>query len=129
MTWLEIGSVGFAYDAHNINVMSASLEIFCERTERALAVWQLKIHAAITKPICKSRPTSQRLAQASGGRNGYCGTQPEFNQRLIANELRRQCLTLITGQQFDAFGALNVKRGYAQPNLNRTAAQIPYVRF
>jgi hypothetical protein len=45
----EINSVGFAYDAHNINVMSASIEVFCERTERALQTWQFKVHAAITQ--------------------------------------------------------------------------------
>ena len=48
----------------------------------------------------------------------------------MTNELRKQCLTLLTAQQFDAFGALELSsQGYAQPNPARTAAQMPYVRF
>jgi hypothetical protein len=128
----EINSVGFAYDAHNINVMSASIEIFCERTERALQTWQLKVHAAITQAyLAKMQAYEEALAQARAAAGTViAGRNPDFNQRLVANELRKQCLTLVTGQQFDAFGALELSaEGYAQPNLVRTAAQMPYVRF
>jgi hypothetical protein len=128
----QVGSVGFAYDAHDVNVMSASIEIFCERTELAFAAWQLKVHAAITQGYqAKIEAYEQALAQARAAAGTViAGRNPEFNQRLVANELRKQCLTLITGQQFDAFGALELSsEGYAQPNLNRTAAQMPYVRF
>jgi hypothetical protein len=53
-----------------------------------------------------------------------------FNAQIIASELRKQCLTLVTAQQFDAFGALEIsKHGQAQPNLARTASQMPYIRF
>ena len=73
----------------------------------------------------------QALAQARAAAGTvFAGQNPQFNQRLIANELRRQCLTLITGQQFEAFGALELSaEGYAQPNLSRSADQMPYVRF
>jgi hypothetical protein len=128
----EVGSVGYAYDAHNINVMSASIEIFCERTERAFEAWQLKVHAAITQAyLAKVQSYEEALAQARAAAGTVvAGRNPEFNLRLVKNELRKQCLTLITGQQFDAFGALELStEGYAQPNLARTAAQMPYVRF
>jgi hypothetical protein len=128
----EINSVGFAYDAHNVNVLSLSIEIFCERTERAFGAWQLKVHAAITQAyLAKKQAYEQALAQAQAAAGTViAGRNPEFNQRLVANELRKQCLTLITGQQFDAFGALELSaEGYAQPNFSRSADQMPYVRF
>jgi hypothetical protein len=79
----------------------------------------------------KVQAYEQALAQArAAAQTVIAGRNPEFNKRLVALELRRQCLTLLTGQQFDGFGALELSaEGYAQPNLARTAAQMPYVRF
>ena len=128
----EVGSIGFAYDAANVKVLSASIEIFCERTERRYQEWQLKTHAAITQAyLAKVQDYEQKLAQARAAAGTViAGRNPDFNQRLVASELRLQCLSLLTGQQFDAFGALELSaEGYAQPDLDRTAAQMPYVRF
>jgi hypothetical protein len=128
----EVGSVPFAYDAYQVETMAATVEIFCERTERAFAAWQLKVHAAITQAYqAKMQAYTDALAQARAAAGTViAGHNPDFNQKLVANELRRQCLTLVTGQQFDAFGALELSTdGYAQPNLDRTTAQMPYVRF
>jgi hypothetical protein len=128
----EIGSVGVAYDAHHVQVMSASIGIFCTRTERAMTVWQLKTHAAITQAYqAKAQAYEQALSQARAAAEAViAGRNPQFNRRLVSNELRRQCVTLVTGQQFDSFGALELStEGYAQPSLGRTADQMPYVRF
>jgi hypothetical protein len=128
----ETGSIGFAYDTHLIHVHSASIEIFCERTERAYQAWQLKTHAAITQAyLAKVQDYEQKLAQARAAAGTViAGRNPEFNQRLVTNELRLQCLSLLTGQHFDAFGALEMSsEGYAEPNLDRTAVQMPYIRF
>jgi len=128
----EVGSIGFAYDAHKVHMLSASIEIFCERTERHYQEWQLKTHAAITQAyLAKVQDYEQKLAQARATADTViAGRSPDFNQRLVANELRLQCLSLLTGQHFDAFGALELSaEGYAQPNFDRTTEQMPYVRF
>jgi hypothetical protein len=128
----EIGSVPFAYEAYQVEMLAATVEIFCERTERAYAAWQLKVHAAITQGYqAKLQEYEQMLAQAKAAAGTViAGRNPEFNARLVTTELRRQCLALITAQQFDAFGALELSsQGYAQPNLTAAAAQMPYVRF
>ncbi len=128
----EEGSIGFAFDCRGIQVHSASIEIFCERTERHYQAWQLKTHAVITQAyLAKVQDYEQRLAEARAAAGVViAGRNPEFNQRLINNELRLQCLTLLTGQHFDAFGALEMSTGgYAQPNIDRAATQMPYVRF
>ena len=128
----EIGSVPIAYEAYQIELLAATVEIFCERTERTYAAWQLKIHAAITQGYqVKQRAYEQALAQARASAGVVIsGHNPVFNARLVSDELRKQCLTLITAQQFDAFGALELSsQGGAQPNLDQTAIQMPYVRF
>ncbi len=128
----EISSVPVAYMAYKVELLAVTIEIYCERTDRALDVWRLKVHGAITQGYqAKQQAYEQALAQARAAAGvQISGRNPAFNQRLIANELRKQCLTLLTAQQFDAFGALELSsQGYAQPNLARTAAQMPYVRF
>jgi hypothetical protein len=128
----EISSLPVAYIAYQIELIAATIEIFCARTPRAVQIWQLKMHAAITQGYqAKQQEYAQALAQAQAAAAvQISGRNPAFNQRLIANELRKQCLTLLTAQQFDAFGALELSsQGYAQPNLARTAVQMPYVRF
>jgi hypothetical protein len=128
----EVGSVAFAYNVHEIETLAANIEIFCERTETAFTAWQLKTHAGITQAyLAKVQAYQEALSQAQAAAGvQIAGQNPDFNQRIIANELRRQCLTLFTAQQFDAFGALELSaEGYAQPNLDRSAQQMPYVRF
>lgn len=125
-------SVAFAYDAHELELLAANVEIYCERTEQAYSAWQLKIHAGITQAyLAKEQAYEQALAQAKADAGTViAGRNPDFNQRIVSTELRRQSLTLITAQQFDAFGALELSaEGYAQPNLVRTGEQMPYVRF
>jgi hypothetical protein len=128
----EIGSVAYAYDAYQVEVFAATIEIFCERTDRAYKAWQLKMHAAITQGYqAKEQAYEQALAQARAAAGTVIsGRNPLFNTQIVTNELRKQVLTLVTAQQFDAFGALELSsEGYAQPDLSKTDAQMPYVRF
>jgi hypothetical protein len=128
----EVGSVAISFETGKMEEISANIEIFCYRTERAMAVWQLKMHAAITQAyLAKQQAYEQALAQARAAAGTVIsGRNPGFNQRFVANELRRQCVTMVTGQQFDGFGALEVTpEGYAQPDLARTQEQMPYVRI
>jgi hypothetical protein len=128
----ETGSVPIAYEAYQVEMLAATVEIFCERTERAVQAWQIKTHGAILAGYQqKQQAYESALAQARAAAGVVIqGKNPLFNQRVIGNELRKQCLTMLTAQQFDAFGALELStEGYAQPNLNRATEQMPYVRF
>jgi hypothetical protein len=128
----ETGSVPIAYMAYQIELFAVTVEIFCDRTARALQAWQIKTHGAILAGYQqKLQAYESALAQARAAAGVVIqGKNPLFNQRFIGNELRKQCLTLLTAQQFDAFGALELSaEGYAQPNLARSAQQMPYVRF
>ncbi|MBO0901167.1 hypothetical protein J1G43_14470 [Cellulomonas sp. zg-ZUI22] len=128
----EVGSVAYAYHARQVRSMAATVEIFCQRTARATKAWQLKTHAALTQGyLAKLQQYESRLAEAEAQAGVViAGRNPLWNQRLVATELRKQALTVLTAQHFDAFGALELSsQGYAQPDLVRTAQQMPYVRF
>jgi hypothetical protein len=128
----EVASVPVAIDTWKVRSFAITIEIFCERTDRAYDAWKIKTHAAITQAyLAKQQAYEQALAQAEAAAGVViAGRNPIFNAKLVADELRKQCITLVTAQQFDAFGALTLTGdGYAQPNLARSAAQMPYVRF
>lgn len=128
----EVGSVSVAYFGHGMRNLAATVEIFCERTPRAYKAWQLKAHAAITQGyLAKVQAYESALAEAAAKAGVVIsGRNPGWNQRITTTELRKQCLTMITAQHFDAFGALSLSaEGYPQPHLARAAAQMPYVRF
>lgn len=128
----EVGSVGFSYVTYQVRDFAATVEVFCERTARAFKAWQLKAHDAITQGYqAKLQDYENKLAEAAAATGVVVsGRNPMWNQRITTTELRKQCLTLLTAQQFEAFGALEVSaQGYPQPNLARADAQMPYVRF
>jgi hypothetical protein len=128
----EVGSVSVAYYGHGIRDLAATVEVFCERTERAMKAWQLKTHAAITQGyLAKQQAYESKLAEAAAAAGVViAGRNPLWNQRIATTELRKQCITMLTAQQFESFGALELSpQGYPQPNLARAETQMPYVRF
>ncbi|WTW92503.1 hypothetical protein OG216_03540 [Streptomycetaceae bacterium NBC_01309] len=128
----EVGSTAFSSLTYHVRGFAMTIEIFCRRTERAYRAWQLKTHAAITTGyLAKVQAYESALAEAAAEAGVVIsGRNPLWNQRLVSTEMRKQCLTLLTAQQFDAFGALeNSTEGYPQPNLERSGEQMPYVRF
>jgi hypothetical protein len=128
----KTGSIPFAYEAIHIETLAEAIEILCERTEHAFAAWQLKIHDGISQAYqARLQAYEEALSQARATAGAQiAGQNPDFNARIIATELRRQCLALITRQQFDSFGALDVSAaGYAEPDLTRSEEQMPYVRL
>ncbi|MCS0500446.1 hypothetical protein [Protaetiibacter mangrovi] len=128
----EVGSVSISTFGWKLRDFAATIEIFCERTERAMLTWRLKTHAALTQGyLAKQQQYESKVAEAEAAAGVVIsGRNPGWNARIVAAELRKQCITLLTAQQFDAFGALEVSaQGHPQPNLARTAAQMPYVRF
>lgn len=128
----EVGSIAIAYETYQVELLALTIEIFCERTERAFQAWQLKTHAAITQGyLAKKQAYDAALAQAKAAAGVVVsGRNPAFNAQIITSELRKQSITLLTAQQFDAFGALELSpQGFAQANLARVKDQMPYVRF
>ncbi|HET7761965.1 MAG TPA: hypothetical protein VFL46_06350 [Phycicoccus sp.] len=128
----EVGSVSVATFGWKLRDFAMTVEIFCERTARAMTAWQLKTHAALTQGfLAKQQAYESKVAEAAAAAGVVIsGRNPLWNSRIVTTELRKQCITLLTAQQFDAFGALELSpQGYPQPNLARSEQQMPYVRF
>ena len=86
----EVGSVAIAYEAYKIELLALTIEVFCERTERAFTAWQLRRTRRSPRATWpRSRPTNEALAQAQAaagvvisGRNP--GVQPADHHRRAA---------------------------------------------
>lgn len=128
----EDGSIPIAYYAWGLRGLAVTIQVFCERTRQALKLWQLAAHSAITQGfLTKMQDYESRLAEAAVVAGfGIQGRNPAWNRQIIQTELRKQCLTLLTAQHFEAFGALEISRaGHPQPELRRVGEQMSYVRF
>ncbi|MFD4502964.1 hypothetical protein [Streptomyces sp. NPDC058457] len=128
----EEGSLAVGLFASKVNAVTATLEILAERTDRAWAQWQEKAYAAIQQAyLTRKSEYEQALAEAAAaGGVTVTGRNPAANRATILAELRKACVTELTAQQFDAFGALSTDpAGRPQLNLVRTSQQGKYVRF
>jgi hypothetical protein len=128
----ETGSVGIGLKAFRAEVFTASIELNCKRTQRALDEWKLKTHGAILQAYQKQlRDYEERLAALQiQAAQEIQGRNPVENERLIRSELRKSAISVFTNQHFDLFGAIEVSpQGYPQPDLPEAAAEARYIRF
>lgn len=127
----EEGTLPVGLSAVNHEMFTLTLEILCERTSRALQVWQEKTYAAVEQAYEQKLNDYQNAlselqaaqATAVGGRN------PEANAAVISTELRKSCIEQLTAQHFDTFGSLIVIDGPPVVDLARLSDQGPYIRF
>ena len=58
------------------------------------------------------------------------GKNPALNMEVMNEELKKQCVTILTEQHFDLFNAIQTgSYGVPQINIFENAAEGPYVRF
>ncbi|MGW1273425.1 hypothetical protein, partial [Streptomyces sp. NPDC002491] len=129
----ETEVVPVSYYSRNIVAFALGVELYCERTERGLHVWQLKTHAKLTQGyLTKLKEYEQAVAEARAAAGVVIpGGNPGLNRKVVVTELRKQCLMLLTAQHFEGFGAIesSSQEGYPEPDLGLSAEQMPYVRF
>jgi hypothetical protein len=114
-----------------VSSFAAAIEISCRRTS-AYEKWQLKTHAAVLAGYLKLKQDyDDRLAALSV----ESSTQPEGrnpieNRAIERTELKRQSISTITGQYFEAFGAIRQSATQeARIDFDEALAEGNYARF
>jgi hypothetical protein len=91
------------------------------------------MHAAISAAYLVKRTAYERaLAEARAAVGvAITGRNPGINAETITTELRKSCLSMVTAQFFDAFGAVNLSPGEKYPEINLATAPVQgaYLRF
>jgi hypothetical protein len=86
-----------------------NVEVFCERTDRAFELWQLKTFEKVVAAYQAALAMYQDKLKAAEVARGVViqGRNPGLNDRIVRNELKRQCLTLLTGDDLTGFNAVS----------------------
>jgi hypothetical protein len=102
------GAVPVSVAAYDVHAYSLNVEGLCIRTAAAYEAWQLqtfeKIQAAY---LALQSAYEQKVTQAQAATEGAIqGHNPALNRALIAAELKKLCITMMTGQHFSQFHAV-----------------------
>lgn len=131
----DADSLRVSLTGHTTLPMSVSIHytVQCERTATRLQRWQIETYSAIHAAYLqlKSEYESWLAAQEGGGFINIEGRNPLLNREIEKRELKKYSISLLTGQQYESFNAMeedHVSR-IPQINLLDAAAEGEFVRF
>jgi hypothetical protein len=86
--------------------LSIGIRVRCERTTEAFADWQLRTYETIERAYLDAAQAYDTAVRAQESRDVFVSSGPaEINRSIESRELKRGCQTVLTGQDFDLFGA------------------------
>ncbi len=128
----EEASMPIGLRTYGLHFWMATVEVDCQRTDRAFHAWQLDAHAAILQGFLQlDRDYQDQLAAlALQAADQIKGRNPLENQIIERTELKKHTISVFTDQTYDAFGAITTSpQGYPEPWLSRADAEGTYIRF
>jgi len=128
----ERGAVPFALNTFRQSDLAIAVEVKAQRTETAMNRWRHETHAKLTLAYRARLAEYEEKLAALKAEAGIAieGKNPAANLELMNTEIKKGCLSLLTGQHFDLFGAIETgTNGLPQIDLDENAAEGPYVRF
>jgi len=129
----ERDSIPFGIDTFHCSQVAVAVEVKCQRTDRAFAKWQLETHSKLlTAHQAQVSDYEEKLANLKMQAGiAIHGANPAANQVTIQNELKKNCISILTDQHFDLFDAIETSPTNGLPELDiyEAAGEGPYVRF
>jgi hypothetical protein len=113
----------------------ALFTIFCVLRQGKLEEWQLKTFFAIMNAYQAAKSRYQSAVEAAQLSAAYApdfGRNPANNRTIEVNELKRACITLMSGQHFETFDAMAREAGphhYPEIKLAEAEAEARFVRL
>jgi hypothetical protein len=110
----------------------ATVDVDCRCTAERLDDWRLQTFAALTEAHLRQR---EEFEQAVTALRDYADRElvhrpPAENRRVEQEELKRLALTMLTGQEFELFGAVDdAEDGLPGVALAEATAEGRYIRF
>jgi len=128
-------TVKVSLTGHTTLSMSVSIHytVLCERTQARHEQWQIDTFNSIQQAYLnlKAEYDAAQESQEPVGLTTISGRNPLRNREIEQRELKKFAISLLTGQQFDSFNAMEVdySTGLPQINLLDAAAEGKFVRF
>ena len=125
---VTVNSIGF----HNYEIVAT---VFCTLSNEKLQDWQLKTFNSVMNAYNdkkSSYDTAIAEAQLQAGDGTISGTNPEVNRVTEQTELKKGCISLLTGQRFELFDAMQrnvAPHGYPEIEFDEAKAEGTYIQM
>jgi hypothetical protein len=128
----ELESISVAVTTYRVKSFSLSIQLQFRCTARKFEEWQNATHESIRQAyVALQTAYEQQLAVAQGQQqNVVQGRNPSENRSIERAELKRGCISMLTAQHFDHFGAIQSGRlDFPQINLVEAGPEGSYIKF
>ncbi|MGW9589938.1 hypothetical protein ACWHLZ_06420 [Streptomyces chartreusis] len=114
---------------HDVRAYAVNVEVFCERTDRAYKIWQIQTFEKIVAAYEAARAAYEDKVKAAEVARGIVieGRNPGINLQIIRNELKKQSITLFTGEDYSSFDS--VSGTPPTVDLNEAADEARFIQF
>lgn len=105
----EDGVVPVSVITARIAAYIVNVEIFCQRTQRAFENWQIQTFEKIVNAYNAALAIYEDKLKAAEVARGVVieGRNPGINEEIMRNELKKQSITLFTGDDYSQFNAVS----------------------
>lgn len=128
----ETGSVPFAMCTDKVGDIALAVEIICKATPRAYELWQHETHALLVDAYRarQSEYEAKLAALESEAPATIASRTAARNFELMATELKRACISILTEQDFGLFSSMSDgPDGLPNINFPEASAEGAYARF
>ncbi|MAW91069.1 MAG: hypothetical protein CL574_08245 [Altererythrobacter sp.] len=127
-----VGNVEVSVVSPRPAMAAVTVHVACRLTDNALQAWQVDTFAALQQAhrLLVSSYQEKLAAKAIAQGLVVTGSQRRMGRQVVIDELKKACITMLTAQHFDAFGAIETDAsGYPHMDLDKAQKQAEYARF
>ncbi|NHZ95175.1 hypothetical protein [Massilia sp. CCM 8734] len=101
--------VPVAIQTFNVAAYVATVEVYCQRTDRAYEEWQIKTFEKIMAAYQAAVAQYEDKLRAAEARRGVVitGQNPGINREIERTEMKKHCITTLTGERFQNFNSMS----------------------
>lgn len=128
----ETDSIPIAVVSPDAVMLSVAIEITCEWTVKNFQKWQHDTYDLIMQAYLNKKAAVEEKLAAMAIQKGETipGRNPAANKKLIKDELKKACISLMTKQHYDDFNAIELgSNDLPQTNLTEAQTQGRFIRF
>src|SRR5262249_15016835 len=112
---------------------SVAVEVKCQRTDRAMDKWRFETHGKLTSAYQARLSEYQEKVASLQMQAGVAirGKSPAANLEVMNDELKKNCISILTDQHYDLFDAIDIasSNGLPQIDVFEAEGEGAYVRF
>ncbi|MCC7052949.1 MAG: hypothetical protein IT355_06740 [Gemmatimonadaceae bacterium] len=125
------GPLPIAVSADQRGGFAMAVRVKCQRTREAFEAWRLKTYETIRAGYLSLQQQYETALSVAEIRQAYAATTPsDMNRTIEMRELKRACQTVMTGQDFDLYGAMTFPAGeIPRVDASEATAEADSIQF